>query len=218
MPAPVSVQCGLLVPILFSDAAESIRRRLTWTGARVPAGFSMTCRERAGLWITAPAPVRPSRCVDWSIRYTVSYSMNAGQFSLFEQGSSLPQGCRYERDLIRADEERELVARLADLPFRAFEFQGYLGKRRVVSFGWQYDFNTRELRKAEDIPPFLLPLREKATAFAGLASALLQHVLVTEYAPGAAIGWHKEKAVFRRGGGHLPPVLLRVSAAAQSRP
>src|SRR6185437_1327114 len=33
-------------------------------------------------------------------------------------------------------------------------------------------------------------------AFAGLASALLQHVLVTEYAPGAAIGWHKDKAVF----------------------
>jgi alkylated DNA repair dioxygenase AlkB len=98
--------------------------------------------------------------------------------------------------LIRADEERELVACLVDLPFRAFEFQGYLGKRRVVSFGWQYDFNTKELRKAEDIPAFLLPLREKAAAFAGLASARLQHVLVTEYAPGAAIGWHKDKAVF----------------------
>jgi len=85
---------------------------------------------------------------------------------------------------------------LADLPFRAFEFQGYLGKRRVASFGWQYDFNTKELRKAEDIPALLLPLREKAAAFAGLTSALLQHVLVTEYAPGAAIGWHKDKAVF----------------------
>jgi alkylated DNA repair dioxygenase AlkB len=123
-------------------------------------------------------------------------SMNAGQFSLFEQDPPLPQGCKYERDIIQAYQERELVARLADLPFRSFEFQGYLGKRRVVSFGWQYDFSTKELRRAEDIPAFLLPLREKAAAFAGLTSPLLQHVLVTEYAPGAAIGWHRDKGVF----------------------
>jgi hypothetical protein len=43
---------------------------------------------------------------------------------------------------------------------------------------------------------FLLPLREKAAAFAGLAASELQHVLITEYGPGAAIGWHKDKAVF----------------------
>jgi alkylated DNA repair dioxygenase AlkB len=42
----------------------------------------------------------------------------------------------------------------------------------------------------------LLPLRESAAAFAGIAPSGLQHVLITEYAPGAAIGWHKDKAVF----------------------
>jgi alkylated DNA repair dioxygenase AlkB len=46
------------------------------------------------------------------------------------------------------------------------------------------------------MPAFLLPLRDKAAAFAGLAGAALQHVLITEYGPGAAIGWHKDKAVF----------------------
>jgi alkylated DNA repair dioxygenase AlkB len=109
---------------------------------------------------------------------------------------ALPEGFKYEAGLVSAEEERALVAAFADLPFRDFEFQGYVGKRRVVSFGWQYDFNTRELRRTDDMPAFLLPLRDKAAAFAGLAGAALQHVLVTEYGPGAAIGWHKDKAVF----------------------
>jgi alkylated DNA repair dioxygenase AlkB len=109
---------------------------------------------------------------------------------------ALPEGFKYEADLVSAEEERALVAAFADLPFRDFEFQGYVGKRRVVSFGWQYDFNTRELRRTDDMPAFLLPLRDKAAAFAGLAGAALQHVLITEYGPGAAIGWHKDKAVF----------------------
>lgn len=108
----------------------------------------------------------------------------------------LPEGFRYRLDLITPDEERELLRRVETLPFKEFEFQGFTGKRRVVSFGWRYDFNDRELQKADDIPPFLLPLRVRAAKFAGLGPDSLQHVLVTEYAKGAAIGWHRDKAVF----------------------
>jgi len=50
----------------------------------------------------------------------------------------------------------------------------------VVSFGGHYDFSGRQLRKADDIPDFLLPLRRAAAAFAGLGPEQLQHVLVTE--------------------------------------
>ena len=46
------------------------------------------------------------------------------------------------------------------------------------------------------MPGFLLPLRKKAAEFAGLGQESLQHVLVTEYGPGAGIGWHKDKAMF----------------------
>jgi len=88
------------------------------------------------------------------------------------------------------------VGQLAALPFRAFEFQGYLGKRRVLSFGWQYDFTAMQIRRAEDLPPFLLDLRERLAGFAGLAPSDLQQVLLTEYAPGAGIGWHKDKPMF----------------------
>jgi alkylated DNA repair dioxygenase AlkB len=66
----------------------------------------------------------------------------------------------------------------------------------VVSFGWRYDFDAEELRGTDPIPPFLLPLRDAAAAFAGLAPAALGQALLTEYGPGAAIGWHRDKAVF----------------------
>jgi alkylated DNA repair dioxygenase AlkB len=113
-----------------------------------------------------------------------------------EPGPALPEGFRYAPDLLTLDEERELVEAIRDLPFKEFEFQGYVGKRRTVSYGWHYDFNQRVLRKTDDMPDFLLALREKAARFAELAPESLQHVLVTEYADGAGIGWHRDKAVF----------------------
>jgi alkylated DNA repair dioxygenase AlkB len=120
----------------------------------------------------------------------------ADQLGLFTPKSALPEGFRYLPDFITAEEERALVEAIAELPFREFEFQGYLGRRRVVSFGWQYVFDGSGLKKAEDMPAFLLPLRERAAAFAGIAAADLQHALLTEYRPGAAIGWHKDRSVF----------------------
>ena len=118
------------------------------------------------------------------------------QLNFLGEPPALPEGFRYRTDFLSPDEEQELAERLAELPFREFEFQGYLGKRRVVSFGWQYVFDGSGLRKAEDMPDFLLPLRERAAAFAGVAPEDLQHVLLTEYAPGAGIGWHKDRSVF----------------------
>lgn len=108
----------------------------------------------------------------------------------------LPDGFKYHPDFISPADERELVRQIEPLPLKEFEFQGYTGKRRVISFGWRYDFNDRELQRADDIPPFLLPLRARAAAFAGLPPDGFRHVLITEYSPGAAIGWHRDKAVF----------------------
>lgn len=125
--------------------------------------------------------------------------MKHEQLALFGPGSmpvepsSMPAGFRYAPGLIDATEEARLVAAFADLPFKEFEFRGFLGKRRVVSFGLRYDFNGGGLRKAEPMPPFLEPLRERAAAFAGLAPDRLAHALITEYRPGTAIGWHRDR-------------------------
>jgi len=129
------------------------------------------------------------------------------QFDLFGAGEPapiagskvpdrLPEGFRYRPELIGRDDEATLVARIQELPFREFEFHGYVGKRRVVSYGWQYDFEGRRLRKTNDMPEFLQALRVAAGDFAGLEADGLQHVLVTEYSAGAAIGWHRDKDVF----------------------
>jgi alkylated DNA repair dioxygenase AlkB len=118
------------------------------------------------------------------------------QLSLFGAAPALPEGFRYEPDVVSPDEEQSLLAHVRELPLRDFEFHGYVGKRRVISFGWHYDFSERLLRKTEDIPSFLLALRETAAAFAGMDPSQLQHVLVTEYSPGAGIGWHRDKGVF----------------------
>jgi alkylated DNA repair dioxygenase AlkB len=110
--------------------------------------------------------------------------------------SSPPEGFKYQPDLVSPIEEQTLVSEIEELPFKEFEFHGYVGKRRTVSFGWHYDFSDGALRAAEEIPSFLIPLRIVAAAFAGLPAEQLQHALVTEYGPGAAIGWHRDKAVF----------------------
>lgn len=118
------------------------------------------------------------------------------QLGLFTSPGPMPEGFAYRPDLVSPNEEGDLVAWFAALPFREFEFGPYRGKRRVVSFGWKYDFSERELQRSEDIPKTLLPLRQTAAAFAGVAAENLPHALVTEYPPGAAIGWHKDKRVF----------------------
>jgi alkylated DNA repair dioxygenase AlkB len=129
---------------------------------------------------------------------------------------ALPDGFAYRTDLVMADEERALVERFAALPFRAFEFQGFLGKRRVVSYGWRYDFNLMKAERTEGIPDFLLGLRERAAAFAGLSAAALQQVLLTEYGPGAGIGWHKDRSVFGEvvGISLLAPCVFRLRRRA----
>ena len=110
--------------------------------------------------------------------------------------SPLPEGFRYQLEFLSRGEERSLLQYIEKLPFREFEFHGFTGKRRIVSFGWRYDFNGGGLTRMEDMPHFLSGVRARAEAFAGTAPGGLQQVLITEYAPGAAIGWHKDRSVF----------------------
>jgi hypothetical protein len=107
------------------------------------------------------------------------------------------EGFAYQTDLVSPDLERALVVRLGELDFKEFEFHGFLGKRRVVYFGVRYDFGDSKVHQAPGIPAFLHPLRDLAGKFAGIESSALKHALVTEYQPGAAIGWHRDRPVFR---------------------
>lgn len=109
----------------------------------------------------------------------------------------LPEGFLYKPEFLDRGEERELLRVIESLPFEAVDFRGYIAKRRVVSYGWDYDFVSRRASEAErPIPDFLLAVRERAAAVAGLQPDEMVEALVTEYPPGAPIGWHRDAPRF----------------------
>lgn len=123
--------------------------------------------------------------------------MSARQPGLFgSEGDALPEGLAYRRALITPEEEATLAATMAALPFAPFQFHGFEGNRRTISYGWHYAFDGSGLRETEPTPNWLQPVREKAAAFAGLPAAALEHALLIEYAPGAGIGWHRDRPAF----------------------
>ncbi|HEV2530234.1 alpha-ketoglutarate-dependent dioxygenase AlkB [Phenylobacterium sp.] len=120
----------------------------------------------------------------------------ANQPSLFEAPPALPPGMVYRPEFVTTAEERDLAAWLETLPFKPFLFQGFEGRRQVVSFGWHYDFSRSHLLKADDVPSQLEPLRVRAAGLAGHKPEDLQQVLINKYEPGAPIGWHRDRPVF----------------------
>ena len=118
------------------------------------------------------------------------------QADLFESGPALPEGLRYAPEALTPAQEEALLAELPRLPFKEFAFHGFTGKRRVVSFGYRYDFNGGGLTETDPIPDFLMPARAVAARFAGLAPEALKHAHLIEYRPGAAIGWHRDRPEF----------------------
>jgi alkylated DNA repair dioxygenase AlkB len=111
---------------------------------------------------------------------------------------TLPKGFRYGPDIVSDKIQQALLQEIPGLPFEAFDFHGFKGKRRTVSYGWKYDFSTESVQKGDDIPALLLCVRDLAGKFAGIDPELLVQALVSEYGPGAPIGWHKDKFVFGR--------------------
>jgi alkylated DNA repair dioxygenase AlkB len=124
--------------------------------------------------------------------------MTANQPSLFPVQSApfLPDGFLYCRDAITAADEGRLLAEIAALPFKEFQFHGFEGKRRVVSFGWRYDFTEHRALPADPIPPLFREVCGNVQATTGFTFRGLEQVLVTDYAPGAPIGWHKDRPLF----------------------
>ena len=137
--------------------------------------------------------------------------MPASQLSLFETAAGRPEGLAYVPHFVGEVEERQLAGRIGSLPFRPFEFHGFTGNRRTVSFGLHYAFDGSGLREAEPIPEWLQPLRARAAALAGRDAEAFVHALVIEYPPGAGIGWHRDRPVFGEvvGISLLAPARLR---------
>ncbi len=128
-------------------------------------------------------------------------------------GTSVLPGFSSEEGIISAPEENSLITRIHEQHLSPFRFQGWEGKRLTTSFGWSYDFDKGEAGRAPPIPEWLLPLRGRAAAFAGLAELDLVQALLIRYDPGAGIGWHRDRPIFE----HVIGISLGVPAEMRFR-
>jgi alkylated DNA repair dioxygenase AlkB len=114
------------------------------------------------------------------------------ELTLFELSAQVPEGFCYRQNFLSEAEERDLIKRIQQLRLTPFKFHQFTGKRRTMSFGWDYEFGAANIVKTEDLPQFLLPLRTRAGMLFKIHPAELVQATVIEYAPGAPIGWHRD--------------------------
>lgn len=113
-----------------------------------------------------------------------------------QTSANLPEGFLYLPDFIPAEQEQELLNEIGKLDFHPFDFHGYIAKRRIVEYGFEYDFGSRQASATESIPAFLDPLKERAAAWANIPANEVVESVVTEYPQGAPIGWHRDVPQF----------------------
>ncbi len=133
----------------------------------------------------------------------------SSQSALFDEPAALPNGLALVPAFLTPREERMLLEAIRGLELREAQYKQYTARRRIASFGAQYDFDANELRPVPGMPPFLEPLRARVGEWLGIAADEFTHALVSEYRPGTPLGWHRDVPEFE--------VIVGVSLAADAR-
>ena len=118
------------------------------------------------------------------------------QAELFQGAAELPSGLVYQPEFLSAREEADALAGIAGLELREARYKEYTANRRVASFGAGYDFDANELTPAPALAPFLIPLRARVAALAGIPAEEFGYAMVAEYRPGTQLGWHRDVPQF----------------------
>ena len=108
----------------------------------------------------------------------------------------MPPGFRYAPEFLTAAEEAELVAHVERTEWSAVRMHGVVAKRRVAHYGIRYAYEGRQTEEGPPIPEYLLGVRGRLAAWAEVEADALVEALVTEYGPGAGIGWHRDAPMF----------------------
>jgi DNA oxidative demethylase len=107
-----------------------------------------------------------------------------------------PGGLQLESAWLAPDEAADLVGRLSRLRFADVVMRGQVAKRKVLHFGIDYGYQSRAIRATTPLPEWVLPVRERAAALAGVPADALVEVLISYYPAGAGIGWHRDAPMF----------------------
>lgn len=111
-------------------------------------------------------------------------------------GAPVLPGLALAGDFVTEVEERALIAAIDAVDLLPYRFQGWTGKRLTASFGRTYDYDALCLRQGDPIPDWLVPFRDRAADFIGLAPDALVQALLIRYDAGAGIGWHRDRPPF----------------------
>ena len=90
---------------------------------------------------------------------------------------NLPLGFHYISDFLSEPEECDLIRFIETLAFAEIRMHGVTAKRRTVHFE-------------------LLALRERIALLIEQPPDMIEEVLITDYPPGAGIGWHRDAPMF----------------------
>jgi alkylated DNA repair dioxygenase AlkB len=118
--------------------------------------------------------------------------------SLFSIPPELPEGFYYYPDFITAREEILLVDLIRKYPLKNMMFQGFEAKRKVISFGYDYHFDSRRLTEGIPIPREFIPLISKVAGRLNIPPGEFTKVLLTEYDTGTVINWHRDAPPFEK--------------------
>jgi alkylated DNA repair dioxygenase AlkB len=116
--------------------------------------------------------------------------------TLFPVENILPEGFRYYPDFITIDEEEKLIVEIRSLDLHPLIFQGYEAKRKVASFGYDWDFQHRTLSKGKAVPSSFTFLLNKVALKFSIDPEKIAELLVTEYPVGSVINWHRDAPPF----------------------
>jgi alkylated DNA repair dioxygenase AlkB len=105
---------------------------------------------------------------------------------------ALPDGLAYQPEFLTRGEERQLIELVRQLPLQEAKYKEYTARRRVVSYGGRFDYDSNELLPSSELIEELQPLRARIATWAGLEPEELVHALVAEYSPGTPLGWHRD--------------------------
>ena len=108
----------------------------------------------------------------------------------------VPEGLGYREDFLSEAEEVELLRAVDAIEFEAFVMRGQAARRKVRHFGWRYSFDKRSLEPTDPLPAAFVFVRGRAEQLPGIEPDSFEQALVTEYPPGATIGWHRDAPPF----------------------
>ncbi len=116
--------------------------------------------------------------------------------TLFDLSDPLPDGFLYQSGFISSQDEQALLERIQALRFGEVRMHGVVARRRIVQYGHNYSFDSARISAGPVVPDFLRPLRDRIAAFARREPEEFSELLLTEYPPGATIGWHRDAPPF----------------------